>query len=228
MDERDASNSSIADAALRPPASVRRRRPRRWSGRARTRPARRCGATVWQKANGGTLKLGSDLTAIALTTSFQIDSVNGSVLRIDGAVDPLVTVAFLGSSGVLELMDVAGGLLQGFNGKIASPRGKRDHRDEQDQHPGRGHQRRALGQHDHGVQWRHHRRHPRTGHHPNSRRVHAGAGRRPRWAAAIYFSATQPPLTPAGLVPGGRQATAATRATISPTSPHPGDHRHGD
>ena len=81
------------------------------------------GTTLWGdgivKASGGTLELGSNLTAIAFTTSFQIDSVNGSVLRIDGTVDPLVTVAFLGSSGVLELMDVAGGVLQGFSGRIA-------------------------------------------------------------------------------------------------------------
>ena len=41
------------------------------------------------------------------------------MLKIDGAVGALSTVGFLGASGVIELADVAGGALQGFNGKIA-------------------------------------------------------------------------------------------------------------
>ncbi len=69
------------------------------------------------KASGGTLELGSDLSSS--TTAFDVDTVSGSVLRIDGSVGALVTLGFLGSSGVLELADVSGGVLQGFNGKIA-------------------------------------------------------------------------------------------------------------
>ncbi len=69
------------------------------------------------EASGGTLELGSDLSSS--TTAFDVDTASGSVLRIDGSVGAPVTLGFLGSSGVLELADVSGGLLQGFNGKIA-------------------------------------------------------------------------------------------------------------
>lgn len=69
------------------------------------------------KASGGTLELGSDLSTS--TTTFDVDTANGSILRIDGSVGAVVTLGFLGASGVLELADVSGGVLQGFNGKIA-------------------------------------------------------------------------------------------------------------
>ena len=69
------------------------------------------------KASGGTLELGAGLTAT--TMAFDVDTVAGSVLRVDGAVAPGVTLSFLGSSGALELADVVGGVLQGFGGTIA-------------------------------------------------------------------------------------------------------------
>ena len=69
------------------------------------------------KASGGTLELGAGLTAT--TMAFDVDTVAGSVLRVDGAVAPGVTLSFLGSSGTLELADVVGGVLQGFGGTIA-------------------------------------------------------------------------------------------------------------
>jgi large repetitive protein len=70
------------------------------------------------KASGGTLELGSDLSALTPTV-FDIDTVAGSVLKVDGAVATGVTLGFLGATGALELADVVGGVLQGFSGKIA-------------------------------------------------------------------------------------------------------------
>src|SRR4029077_13198562 len=69
-------------------------------------------------ASGGTLELGSNLTAL-LPTVFDVDTVAGSVLKIDGTVAPGVTLGFLGATGALELADIFGGVLQGFNGTIA-------------------------------------------------------------------------------------------------------------
>jgi Ca2+-binding RTX toxin-like protein len=69
------------------------------------------------KASGGVLELCSNLTAS--TTTFGVDTVAGSVLRVDGAVGALTTLRFLGGSGVIELADIAGGILQGFSGRIA-------------------------------------------------------------------------------------------------------------
>jgi hypothetical protein len=69
------------------------------------------------KASGGILDLRSDVTS--LSTAFDIDAAGGSVLKIDGAVASGSTVTFLGASGALELADVSGGVLQGFNGTIA-------------------------------------------------------------------------------------------------------------
>ncbi len=63
------------------------------------------------------LELGSALTTA--NTSFDIDSAAGSVLKIDGAVASLIALGFRGSSGALELANVSGGLVQGFNGTIA-------------------------------------------------------------------------------------------------------------
>ena len=45
----------------------------------------------------------SDLTAAGM--AFDVDTATGSVLRVDGAVAPGVTLSFLGTSGVLELAD---------------------------------------------------------------------------------------------------------------------------
>ncbi len=59
-------------------------------------------------AGGGVLDLASNVTSAS--TSYDIDAVSGSVLEL---------AAFLGSLGTLELADIAGGLVQGFNGTIA-------------------------------------------------------------------------------------------------------------
>ena len=170
------------------------------------------------KASGGTLELGSDLTAATLSTSFQIDSVNGSVLRIDGAVEPQVTLDFLGDTGVLELMDVVGGVLQGFDGRIAGFGVARecDRPDEPNLHKCPGHQRGAVGQHDNGVQWYHHRRHARADRIP----VH-GAYAMVQVDATLggsvtYFSATNRPRHRSAWS-WRRPATAASRATASLT-----------
>jgi Ca2+-binding RTX toxin-like protein len=69
------------------------------------------------KASGGILRLGSALTTP--NTNFAVDSVAGSVLRIGATVASLVTTTFIGSSGALELANVSGGVVQGFNGTIA-------------------------------------------------------------------------------------------------------------
>ena len=71
------------------------------------------------RASGGVLELANDLTAAAFGTGFGVDTVAGSVLKVDGAVASAVTIGFLGASGVLELADVVGGALQGFSGHVA-------------------------------------------------------------------------------------------------------------
>jgi len=68
-------------------------------------------------AGGGVLDLASNVTSAS--TSYDIDAVSGSVLELAGTAAAGTTVAFLGSLGTLELADIAGGLVQGFNGTIA-------------------------------------------------------------------------------------------------------------
>jgi Hint domain len=68
-------------------------------------------------ASGGVLELVSNVTSTS--TTFDIDSVNGSVLKVDGTTASNVTFTFLGGTGILELADVSGGMLQGFSGRIA-------------------------------------------------------------------------------------------------------------
>ena len=67
------------------------------------------------KASGGVLDLTSNVTSTG--TTFQIDVAQGTVLELAGTAAG--TFTFLGSVGMLELSDIANGVVQGFNGTIA-------------------------------------------------------------------------------------------------------------
>jgi hypothetical protein len=68
-------------------------------------------------ASGGVLDLAGNVTSTG--TAYKIGTAAGSVLELGGTAAAGTTFTFAGPSGQLELADVAGGVVQQFNGTIA-------------------------------------------------------------------------------------------------------------
>jgi hypothetical protein len=77
------------------------------------------GAGVYE-GSGGNLRFLENVDGVGgASTGFEIGTGSGDGLQFDGTVAAGTTITFLGNGGLLNLSDVSGNVLQGFNATVA-------------------------------------------------------------------------------------------------------------
>ena len=163
---------------------------------------------------GTTWTLSEDNTFTTILDNGTLNIGDGGSLAVTGAIDPSSTGAFLlsgnalldfagdvgsgvqivfqGPTGVLELADIATGVVRSSNADdLRVERGKQRHRSHQrGQHPDRDHQRDPVRQHDHRLEQRNDGRNAGAGAAPGSGCLGGNEGGTPRLADMTYSSPT--------------------------------------